>query len=176
MAVPDFTRGSRTSSARANRALRRGVALTAAFSLLANVACFSYRTALGGLHAGEDVMLELTADGTLALAQALGARVRVVEGYVREVGADGVALVVPERLTTVEGASALPPSPAPVRIPREYAASAQLRTFDRRKSWVVAAVLGTAFVTVVVLAIQKAKSHPTSGDIFTGGSTPDIRH
>jgi hypothetical protein len=155
---------------------RQAAALAAAASLLLNVACFSYRTSLGPLHAGEDVMLELTADGTLALGPALGVRAKVVEGYVREVGADGVALLVPERLTTAEGASVVPTSPTPLRVPRDYVAKAQLRTFDRQKTWVAAAVFGTVFVTVIVLAIQNTKSHPTSTDILTGGSTPDIKH
>lgn len=156
--------------------MRQVTALTAAASLLLNVACFTYRTSLGPMHPGEDVLLELTAEGTLALAPAFGSRAKVVEGYVREVGADGVALLVPERLTSAEGAVALPQSQTPVRVPADYVARTQLRTFDRRKTWVATAVFGTAFVTVIVLAIQKAKSRPTSTDILTGGSTPDIRH
>jgi len=156
--------------------LRRLTALAGAASLLLNVACFSYLTSLAPLRPGQDVMLQLTADGTLALAPALGQRAKVVEGYVREVGADGVALVVPERLTNVDGASGLPAAATPIRVPRDYVAKAELRTFDRRKTWVAAAVFGTVFITAVVVAIKKAKSNPTSGTILTGGGTPDIRY
>ncbi len=158
------------------RPLRRATALAAAGSLLAEAACFSYRTATAGLlPAGVDVRIELTAEGSTDLERVLGPRIRRVEGFIREVSADGTALVVVDGLSTADGANMPLPTQGPVRIPFRDVASSRVRTLDRRKTWISAAVFGVAFVTVVVLAINKAKSDPTGKDILTGGGTPDAR-
>lgn len=162
----------------ANRASRgRTVALLAGCgALLLNTACYAYLPALGGtVPTGSDVRIELTATGTSALQSAVGPRVRFIEGHVQLADSDGNASVIVERLTSLDGLAVNYLGRDPVRITRADVAKADLRTLDRKRSWVAAGVMGGVFLVAVVTALAKARSRASGDPGRIGGSPPDIR-
>lgn len=155
---------------------RRAALLAACGALLLNTACYAYLPALGGtVPRGSDVRIELSAGGTSGLQSALGPRVRVIEGRVLEADSDGNATLTVERLTSLDGVTVDFTGREPVRITRADVARADLRSLDRKRSWVAAGVMGGVFLAAVITALANARSRASGDQGRIGGSPPDIR-
>lgn len=155
---------------------RAAAAVAGAVALLVNTACYSYLPPPGGtLEPGRDARVELTTEGSATLQAAVGPRIRVIEGRVRNADADGNATVDVEQLTSWDGVAADYAGRDPVRIPRSAIARAGIRTLDRQRSWVAAGVIGGVFAIAVVTALAKARSRASGSQGRIGGSAPDIR-
>lgn len=154
-------------------ATRAGTALVVAGALLLDTACFAYRPAVPArLAPGGDVRIELTTEGTSEFDRILGPRIRTVVGQVQEITTDSAASILISDLLTADGVSVPWTGRGRVGIPARFMASAQLRTLDRRQTWIVGSILGAVFTAVIVSAIQKTKSTP-SGKTPPGSPTPD---
>ena len=158
------------------RCRARGVALVGAGALLVNSACYSYLPPPGGtLPADSEVQVELTADGSAQLQPVVGPRIRIVEGRVRAIDADGNPTIDIEQLTSWDGAVAPFTGRDAVRVPRAAIARAAVRTLDRKRSWTVAGVMGGVFLAAVITALAKARSRASGNPGRIGGSPPDLR-
>ena len=145
-------------------------------SLLINTACYSYLPAPGGTPiTGSDVQIELTADGSAALQAAIGPRIRIIEGRVRATDAAGNPTVDVEQLTSFDGLVVPYAGRDPVLIVRTNIRYVDVRTLNRRESWVAAGVIGGVFVVAVVTALIKARSKASGDPGRIGGAPPDIR-
>ena len=145
-------------------------------SLLFNTACYTYLPAPGGAPAsGSDVQVELTADGSALMQAAVGPRIRIIEGRVRAVDGAGNPTVDVEQLTSFDGLVVPYVGRDPVLVARTNIRYVDVRTLNRRKSWVAAGVVGGIFVTAVVTALIKARSKASGDPGRIGGSPPDIK-
>jgi len=158
------------------RSWRAATAAVAAAALLVNTACYSYLPPPGAVLPAEgDVRIELTADGSAAMQAAIGPRIRLIEGRIRATDADGTPTVDVEQLTSWDGVTVAYAGRAPVRVARSGIARADLRTFDRKRSWVAAGVMGGVFLAAVITALEKARSRASGDPGRIGGSPPEIR-
>ncbi|MBM4194237.1 MAG: hypothetical protein FJ202_07665 [Gemmatimonadetes bacterium] len=156
--------------------MKRTFAVVSAGSLLINTACFSYLPPAGGAVApATDVRIELTGDGSSTMAAMIGPRVRTVSGRVRAVDAAGTTILDVEQVATWDGVATAYLGRDAVRLPREVIARADVRTLDRRRSWVAAGAISAAFVVVAAAAFAKARSRASGNHGRIGGSPPDLR-
>ena len=161
----------------ASRHLRAATATLAAGALFVNAACYSYLPAMGGVVvAGGDARVELTSEGSVAMQTAVGPRIRLIEGRIRQAGAaGGGATMDVEQLTSWDGLTVVYAGRGPVVIPVTAIRRADMRTLDRKRSWIAGGMIGGVFIAAVATALAKARSRP-SGDVARpGGSPPDLR-
>ena len=145
-------------------------------SLLLNTACYTYLPAPGGAPAsGSDVQIELTSDGSALMQSAVGPRIRIIEGRVRAIDGAGNPTIDVEQLTSYDGLVVPYAGRDPVLVARTNIRYVDVRTLNRRKSWVAAGVVGGIFVTAVVTALIKARSKATGDPGRIGGAPPDIK-
>jgi len=155
---------------------RNSAWVIAGASLLLNTACYSYLPARVALPVADtDVRLELTAEGSAAVQGAVGPRIRLIEGRVRATDATGNIVVDVEQLTSWDGLVVPYTGRDPVRIARSSIARADIRTLNRKNSWVAAGVIGGVFVIAVVTALLKARSKASGDAGRIGGAPPDIK-
>jgi hypothetical protein len=160
----------------ARKRARAGAWVIAGTSLLLNTACYSYLPPPGGtLPAEGDVQVELTADGSAMMQPVIGPRIHLVEGSVRAIDAEGNPTINIEQLTSWEGLTLPYAGRDPVRIPRSGIARADVRTLDRKRSWVAGGVVGGVFVVAVISALLKARSRASGGPGKITASPPDLR-
>ena len=136
------------------RSSRRGAALLSLpiCSLLAG--CYSYRAAPpGSLVTGAAVRLRLTPDGTMALTESAGLRLRTVDGSLQGVRTDGALMVLPGDVTTIDGDS-LPWRRGVLTIPVQALERTERRTLDRRRTTGFAGVIAGAFVGAVYFTLR----------------------
>jgi hypothetical protein len=160
----------------ARKRARAGAWVIAGASLLLNTACYSYLPPpRGGAPADGDARIELTADGSAAMQSAIGPRIRIIEGRIRATDANGIATVDVEQLTSWDGIVVVYAGRGPVLVPRSGIARVDVRTLERKRSWIAAGVIGGVFVVAVVTALLKARSRASGDPGRIGGSPPDIR-
>jgi hypothetical protein len=151
-------------------------ALVAVFSLGLQTACYSYLPAPGGRPRPDtEVMLELTPEGTQTLQPVVGPRIRRIEGRVQSAEADGTTLMTISQVTSFDNVTLPFTGREVIRVPSGTYVRADVRTLDRKRSWVAAGVIGAAFVVVVATALAKARSRASGEPGKIGGSPPDIR-
>lgn len=137
-----------------HRMSRRGAALVALMLCGTQAGCYSYRAAPpGSLTPGADVRLLLTAEGTAALAETAGLRLRTLEGSLQRVRADGALLILPGDVTTIDG-DALPWRRGTVTVPVQALLGTERRTINRRRTAGFAGVIAGVFTGVVVVALR----------------------
>ena len=164
------------SGVRKARRVRAVTGVIVASTLLFNTACYTYLPAPGGAPvSGSDVQIELTADGSAVMQAAVGPRIRIIEGRVRAIDAAGNPTIDVEQLTSFDGLVVPYAGRDPVLVARTNIRYADVRTLNRRKSWVAAGVVGGIFVTAVVTALIKARSKATGDPGRIGGAPPDIK-
>jgi hypothetical protein len=145
-------------------------------SLGVQTACYSYLPAPGGRPRPDtEVMLELTAEGTQTLQPVLGPRIRRVEGRVQSAETDGATLMFIDNVTSFDGITLPYTGREAIRIPSGMYQRADVRTLDKKRSWVAAGTIGAAFVVVVVTALAKARSRNSGAPGKIGGSPPDLK-
>ena len=155
---------------------RAAAAVVGAAALLVNTACYGYLPPTGvGVPAQGDARIELTADGSAAMQSAVGPRIRIIEGHIRGVDSSGTATVDVEQLTSWDGLAVLYAGRGPVLVPRAGVARVDVRTLDRKRSWVAAGAVAGVFVGAVVTALMKARSRASGDPGRLGGSPPEIR-
>ncbi|MDQ8164129.1 MAG: hypothetical protein P3A28_00030 [Gemmatimonadota bacterium] len=152
------------------------MAVMAVSALLINTACYSYLPAIGGaLVPGRDVRVELTSEGSVAMQAAVGPRIRLIEGRVQEMAAGGSATMVVEQLTSLDGVTVPYAGRTAIAIPAAVIRRVDVRTLDRKRSWMAGGVMGGVFLAAVATALAKARSRPTGDVSRPGGSPPDLR-
>ena len=116
--------------------------------------CYSYRAAPpGSLTAGADVRLRLTPEGTAALTESSGLRLRTVDGLVQGVRADGALLVMPGDVTTIDGDS-LPWRRGVLTVPVQALERTERRTLNRRRTTGFAGVIAGVFTGAVFFTLR----------------------
>ena len=137
---------------------RQALAAVAVLALTANLACYSYARPMGGVvPSGSDVLIELSVEGSGIMQPAVGPRVHLIEGQVVDVATDGTATVTIETLTSRDGITIPYAGRDAVRVPRAAVLRTDVRTFDKKRSWVAAGAITGAFLIVVITALEKAR-------------------
>lgn len=155
---------------------RRTAAVVATIALTTNMACYSYARPMGGVvPSGSDVLIELTPEGSTIMQPAVGPRVHLIEGHVVDVAGDGTATVTIESVTSREGLTLPFAGRDAVRVPRAAVLRTDVRTFDKRRSWVAAGVITGAFLVVVITVLEKARSRASGSGGKISASAPELR-
>jgi hypothetical protein len=130
-----------------NRSVRAAICALLAFT---TTACYVNRPLTTSLPSpGQRVFVRLTDQGSIDLARYIGPGMVAVDGTV-ESAADGeIAL----RVLRTEQRNGVDVSWAqePVTVPRSAIASIEERSLDKRRSWMVAGLLGGLVVAVGIL-------------------------
>jgi hypothetical protein len=143
-------------------------------ALLLQSACYSYLPAPGGRPAPEtEVVLELSPEGTQTLQPVVGPRIRRIEGRVQSAEQDGATLMMIDQVTSFDGVTLPFTGREAVRVPSGSYLRADVRTLDRRRSWIAAGTVGAAFTVVVITALAKARSRNSGPEGKIGGPPPD---
>ena len=117
-------------------------------------ACFDYReTPPASVAPATEVRVELSDQGTVALAKALGPSVSRIEGTVREANAD--RLVISIANLSRRGAGTVDWSGEQVTLAPSDIRTVGVRALNSQKSWLAGGGL-TAAVVVGIVAIAKA--------------------
>ncbi len=172
----EISRSYRSQASRLPHRARGATAVLAAGALLLNTACYSYMPAIGGaLVPGRDVRVELTSEGSAVMQSAVGPRIRLIEGRVQQTAAGGSTTLAVEQLTSLDGLTVPYAGRAALVIPATAIRRVDMRTLDRKRSWMAGGVMGTVFLAAVATARAKARSRATGDVSRPGGSPPDLR-
>lgn len=140
---------------------RRVTAAALAVLSVAPVGCYRYVPATAGELPPEAVArLELSLDGTQALAGTLGPNVKSVFGRVERQAGDTVVVALQE--TTTLSGQVFTSSGASVGIPRGFVTGVQLRERSRGRTAVAIAGGVAAMVFVAVVAKARGEQGTTS--------------
>jgi len=150
--------------------LRTVLAVSGALAWTIDTACYAYVPATTSAPtSGADVRVQLNNDGTVELARYLGPRVTSVDGKLTSTSADGAMVVAPSAVQVVDGSRQRWTGDETVVLPQRYVAGVQLRTIDRRKSTIAAAVIAASLVTAGAIAMRVGNSSaPTETGPGTG--------
>ncbi len=171
----EISRSYRSQASRLPHRARGATAVLAAGALLLNTACYSYMPAIGGaLVPGRDVRVELTSEGSAVMQSAVGPRIRLIEGRVQQAAGGSTTMAV-EQLTSLDGLTVPYAGRAALVIPATAIRRVDVRTLDRKRSWMAGGVMGSVFLAAVVTALAKARSRATGDVSRPGGSPPDLR-
>ena len=147
---------------------RKLFAVSAALGLASNTACYAYAPlATGSPPTQADVRVTLNAAGTEELARYLGPRVRVADGNIASKSSDGEMTISVSWVQLANGSRQPWTGEGLVTFPKAYVAGVELRTLDRRRSYLAGAALTVALVGTVVLALHGwagLLSSPTDAD------------
>lgn len=155
---------------------RPALAAVATLALTTNLACYSYARPMGGvMPSGSDVLIELTVEGSGIMQPAVGPRVHLIEGHVADVASDGTATVNIESVTSRDGLTVPYAGRDAVRVPRAAVLRTDVRTFDRKRSWMAAGAITGAFLIVVITVLEKARSRASGSGGKVTASPPELR-
>jgi hypothetical protein len=131
------------------------------------VACQTYSAVpFAGVRPGNDVRLTVTNEGSLSVASTVGRNVAWVEGRVKSVDTSGVTLVV-ESVNRGEDIDEKVDS-STVRLASSGISAAELRSFDKPKSFLVAGLITAG--AVAAAAASSAAGFFGLGHGGSGGS------
>ena len=136
-----------------------------------NTACYSFGPPpAGGPPAGADARVQLSSEGTTELARDLGPRVGAVDGKIASVGSDGSLVLAVTWVQLVDGVRQPWTGEGRVTIPKQYVASVEQRTLNRRKSYIAGAAIAGAVLLVAFQLIKGGGGNglpetPTDGGI-----------
>ena len=134
---------------RPGRSLRSIIRSVAVVTWLAAGASGCYRlTPIEGSTPapGKEVRLSLSDEGSVRLAPLIGPRISAIDG--RALESSDSALVVAVEAVVARGGRSMSWSQERLSVPRNAVSSIRTRTFDRKRTWIVA---GLGVVGVVVL-------------------------
>lgn|GEM_PF-1343671 len=172
----EISRSYQSQASRLPHRARGATALVAAGAVLLNTACYSYMPAIGGaLVPGRDVRVELTSEGSAVMQAAVGPRIRLIEGRVQQAAAGGSTTMAVEQLTSLDGLTVPYAGRTALVIPATAIRRVDVRTLDRKRSWMAGGVMGGVFLAAVITALAKARSRATGDISRPGGSPPDLR-
>ena len=161
---------------------RKVLALAGAVGLAVNTGCFAYVPLSSGpapLSVGADVRVTLTAGGSEDLARFLGPRVHAADGKVESINADGDPTIGVTWVELADGNRQPWMGEGVVTFPKADVANVALRTLNRRKSYIAAAVLAVAVVGLTYVAVQggggNIRDDPGAVDPFTSRSPAAVR-
>jgi hypothetical protein len=131
------------------------------------VACQTYSAVpFAGVRPGNDVRLTVTNEGSLAVVPTVGRNVAFLEGRVKSVDTSGVTLLV-DRVNRGEDMDEKVDS-STVRLASSGISAAELRSFDKPKSLLVAGLITGG--AIVVAAASSAAGFFGLGHGGSGGS------
>ncbi len=158
------------------RRSRVAAAVVVTLSMMVNTACYSYLPVMGGaLVPGRDVRVELTSEGSAAMQSAVGPRIRLIEGRVQQTTTGGSTTMAVEQLTSLDGVTVPYAGRTALVIPATAIRRADVRTLDRKRSWMAGGIMGGVFIIAVATALAKARSRATGDVARPGGAPPDLR-
>jgi hypothetical protein len=137
------------------------LAVFGAVGLALNIACYAYVPATTGApQPGADVRLQLSGEGSTALAASLGPRVTAVDGKLSAASGDGSLVIAPSLVQIADGARQPWTGVGLVTVPGVYVTGVQLRALDRRKSTIAGVAIAASLAALAVIVKNGSGSEP----------------
>lgn len=162
--------------------MRKVLALSGAVGLAVNSGCYAYvpvSPSESPVSVGAVVRVTLTAGGSEDLARFLGPRVSAADGRIASTTADGDPTIAVTWVQLADGSRQPWMGEGVVTFPKADIANVALHTLDRPTSYLVAAVLAIALVTITYVALQGGGGNirdDTSGGGPLTSSAPAAPH
>jgi len=160
---------------------RKVLALVGVVGLAADTACYAYvpvSPRAAPVSTGSAVRVTLTTGGTEDLARYLGPRVYAVDGSVASIDPRGDPVIGVTWVQLVDGSRQPWMGEGVVTFPPADVAGVAVHTLDRRKSYIVAALVGIGLATIAYTALQggggNIRDNPGDGNPL-GLRAPAIR-
>jgi hypothetical protein len=111
--------------------------------------------------------VQLSTEGSNALAQTLGARVLLVDGQLASVASANAMVIAPQWVQTADGLRERWTGAATFAFPSTYFSAVQGRALDRRKT-TIAVIAITGSIAAITAAVMRGGGSESGRDPGTG--------